>query len=53
VAALGYYAKGGDATAMIAVLGILPVAFAIDAICTGLERRRERHAQHLRLSDTT
>jgi protease PrsW len=53
VAALGYYAKGGDATATIAVLGILPVAFGIDAICTGLERRRERHAQHLRLSDTT
>jgi protease PrsW len=50
VAALSY-TKGGDTTAMIALIGILPVALGIDAICTGLERRRERHAQHLRLPD--
>jgi protease PrsW len=43
--ALACYAKAGEAAAMVAVLGVVPVVFGIDAVCTGLERRRESNAQ--------
>lgn len=40
-----FYAKGFDVAAATAALSILPIAMGIDAIFTGLRRRRERNAQ--------